>query len=97
MQMMWHQAFKSIFAVAENYPDLKANQNFMMLQEELVGIENKIACSRQPYDRTVLALNIAVHQFPTNNLARIIFSALAVLPPIFIQLLKCDFRASRVP
>jgi len=74
------KALKSIFAVAENYPNLKANQNFMMLQEELVGIENKIAYSRQPYDRTVLALNIAVQQFPTNNLARIIFSASAFCP-----------------
>jgi len=65
------KALKSIFAVAENYPDLKANQNFMMLQEELVGIENKIAYSRQRYNRTVLALNIAVQQFPTNILANI--------------------------
>jgi LemA protein len=41
------KAIKTLFAVSENYPDLKANENFMMLQEELVGIENKIAYARQ--------------------------------------------------
>ena len=63
-------ALKSIFAVAENYPDLKANQNFLMLQEELVGIENKIAYARQRYNRTVLDLNNVIQQFPTNILAQ---------------------------
>jgi LemA protein len=63
-------ALKSIFAVAENYPDLKANKNFLMLQEELVGIENKIAYARQRYNRTVLDLNNAIQQFPTNLLAQ---------------------------
>ena len=46
-------ALKSLFAVAENYPDLKANQNFLMLQEELSGTESKIAYSRQFYNDTV--------------------------------------------
>jgi len=64
------KALKSIFAVAENYPDLKANQNFLLLQEELVGIENKIAYARQRYNRTVLDLNNAIQQFPTNLLAQ---------------------------
>ena len=64
------KALKSIFAVAENYPDLKANQNFLMLQEELVGIENKIAYARQRYNRTVLDLNNAIQQFPTNMIAQ---------------------------
>lgn len=63
-------ALKSIFAVAENYPDLKANKNFLLLQEELVGIENKIAYARQRYNRTVLDLNNAVQQFPTNIIAQ---------------------------
>lgn len=63
------EALKSIFAVAENYPDLKANKNFLLLQEELVGIENKIAYARQRYNRTVLDLNNAVQQFPTNLIA----------------------------
>lgn len=64
------KALKSIFAVAENYPDLKANENFLLLQEELVGIENKIAYARQRYNRTVLDLNNAVQQFPTNLIAQ---------------------------
>jgi LemA protein len=64
------KALKSIFAVAENYPDLKANKNFLLLQEELVGIENKIAYARQRYNRTVLDLNNAIQQFPTNIMAQ---------------------------
>ena len=64
------KALKSIFAVAENYPDFKVNQNFLMLQEELVGIENKIAYARQRYNRTVLDLNNAIQQFPTNMIAQ---------------------------
>jgi LemA protein len=64
------EALKSIFAVAENYPDLKANKNFLLLQEELVGIENKIAYARQRYNRTVLDLNNAIQQFPTNMMAQ---------------------------
>ena len=64
------KALKSIFAIAENYPDLKANQNFLMLQEELIGIENKIAYARQRYNRTVLDLNNAIQQFPTNMIAQ---------------------------
>ncbi len=65
------RAIKTLFAVAENYPDLKANQNFMMLQEELAGIENKIAYARQRYNRTVMALNTMVQRFPTNLVARL--------------------------
>ncbi len=64
------KALKSIFAVAENYPDLKANKNFLLLQEELVGIENKIAYARQRYNRTVLDLNNTIQQFPTNLMAQ---------------------------
>lgn len=65
------RALKSLFAVAENYPDLKANQNFMMLQEELVGIENKIAYSRQRYNRTVMVLNMVIQKFPSNLIANL--------------------------
>ncbi len=65
------RALKSLFAVAENYPDLKANQNFLMLQEELVGIENKIAYARQRYNRTIMAYNTAIQKFPTNLFARL--------------------------
>ena len=64
------RAIKTLFAVSENYPDLKASQNFMMLQEELVGIENKLAYARQRYNRTVMIINMVVQKFPTNLIAR---------------------------
>jgi len=60
---------KSLFAVAEAYPDLKANKNFMMLQEELSGTESKIAYARQFYNDSVLSLNNAVKTFPSNMIA----------------------------
>ncbi len=66
---MLTQTLRSLFAVAENYPDLKANENFMMLQEELAGTENKIAYSRQFYNDTVLTFNNAIQVFPNNILA----------------------------
>ena len=59
-------ALKTIFAVAENYPNLKASENFKMLQEELSGTESKIAYARQFYNDNVLSLNQALEQFPTN-------------------------------
>lgn len=62
-------ALKSLFAVSENYPDLKASQNFMMLQEELAGTENKISYSRQRYNNTVMEYNNLVQKFPTNIIA----------------------------
>lgn len=62
-------ALKSLFAVAEAYPDLKANQNFLMLQEELAGIESKIAYARQFYNGEVLKFNNLVEFFPSNILA----------------------------
>ena len=60
---------KSLFAVAENYPDLKANENFMMLQEELAGTEGKIAYSRQFYNDTVMSFNTKQQVFPSNIIA----------------------------
>lgn len=62
---------KSLFALSESYPDLKANQNFMMLQEELTGTENKIAYSRQNYNKTVMHYNIKTQTIPTNIVAAI--------------------------
>ncbi|GGL51520.1 LemA family protein [Sporolactobacillus putidus] len=62
-------ALKSIFALAESYPDLKANQNFLQLQEELATTENKVAYSRQLYNKTVKDYNIKRESFPTNLLA----------------------------
>jgi LemA protein len=60
---------KSLFAVAENYPDLKANTTFIELQRELSDTENKIQASRRFYNSMVLEINSAVHAFPTNVLA----------------------------
>ncbi len=68
-QNMISQALKSLFAVAEAYPDLKANQNFMMLQEELSGTESKIAYARQFYNDTVMAFNTLIQSFPANLIA----------------------------
>src|SRR5437899_4155978 len=59
-------ALKSLFAVAEAYPELKANQNFMALQEELTSTENKISFSRQFYNDSVMTYNTHIQVFPTN-------------------------------
>ncbi|MFN2443021.1 MAG: LemA family protein [Thermoanaerobaculia bacterium] len=63
------QTLRSLFAVSEAYPDLKANQNFLALQEELASTENKIAFSRQYYNDSVLNLNNKIEMFPTNIFA----------------------------
>ena len=60
---------KSLFAVAEAYPDLKANQNFLQLQEELTATEDKVAYARQFYNDSVLTYNTKIQQFPTVILA----------------------------
>ncbi len=59
-------ALKSLFAVAEAYPDLKANTNFLELQRELSDTENKVMASRRFYNQNVLALNTGLEQFPGN-------------------------------
>lgn len=63
-------ALKSLFAVAENYPDLKANENFLDLQQQLSQTEDKIAYSRQFYNDTVLMYNNKIQMFPSNLIAR---------------------------
>lgn len=62
-------ALKTLFAVAEEYPKLRANENFMMLQEELSGTESKIAYARQLYNDTVLVYNQTIQQVPWNIIA----------------------------
>jgi LemA protein len=57
------------FAVAENYPQLQANQNFLALQEELISTENKIAFARQYYNDEVMQYNTKIEQFPANTIA----------------------------
>ena len=61
---------RQLLAVAEAYPDLKANQNFLALQEELSGTESKIAYSRQFYNDQVMRLNTLIGSFPSNLVAK---------------------------
>jgi LemA protein len=68
---MLTKALKSIFAVAENYPNLKANENFLHLQEELTTTENKVAYARQAYNDVTYIYNTAIKQFPTSVVAAI--------------------------
>ena len=65
----FQQALKSLFAVAEAYPDLKANENFKHLQEELVDTEDKVQAARRFYNGAARDLNIKVKTFPTNIFA----------------------------
>lgn len=67
---MLSSTLKTLFAVAENYPDLKASANFLDLQRELADTENKIQASRRFYNTTVMDLNTAVQTFPTNLMAK---------------------------
>ena len=62
---------KSIFALSESYPDLKANQNFIQLQEELTSTENKIAYARQLYNSSVATYNVKLESFPSNVVSNI--------------------------
>jgi len=64
------RGIRQLFAVAENYPDLKANQNFLALQEELTGTESKIAYARQFYNDQVMRLNTLIQSFPSSIVAR---------------------------
>lgn len=69
---MFQQTLKSLFAVAEAYPDLKANENFKHLQEELVDTEDKIQAARRFYNGSARDLNIKVKTFPTNIFANML-------------------------
>ena len=64
-------ALKSLFALQEAYPDLKAHQGFTKLQEQLEGTENKIAAARQLYNRTVMQYNTKLQSFPSNIIASV--------------------------
>ena len=63
------EAMSKFMLVVENYPDLKANQNFLALQEELTSTENKIAFARQSYNDQVLFFNNKIQMFPSNIVA----------------------------
>ncbi len=66
---MLSQALGKLFALAEAYPDLKANENFLQLQDELSDVENKIAAARRFYNNSVQEYNTAREQFPANIIA----------------------------
>ena len=66
---MLSRALKTLFAVSEAYPDLKANQNFLQLQQELGDTEDKIQAARRFYNTTVMALNVAEQSFPNTLIA----------------------------
>ncbi|WP_333589194.1 LemA family protein [Ligilactobacillus acidipiscis] len=68
-QQMSH-TLGNLFAVAENYPDLKASTNFLNLQEQLTTIENKVAAARQMYNKHILFYNNIVTTFPSNLVAK---------------------------
>lgn len=83
-----------IFALAESYPDLKANTNFLKLQEELTNTENKVSYSRQLYNSTVAAYNTKVQSFPTNIIAKIFgfkLAELIVVPESVKEVPKVEF------
>jgi LemA protein len=61
-----------LFAVVENYPQLKSDQTFLRLQDELAGTENRVAVSRQDYNSAVLAYNSYIRQFPQNLTAKVV-------------------------
>jgi LemA protein len=63
-------ALKSVFVVAENYPDLKASHNFLALQEELLMIENELLAARRTYNAAVTEYNTTIQSFPTNIMAK---------------------------
>ena len=69
VENMLTRALKSVFAIAEAYPDLKANENFLQLQKELGDTEDKIQASRRFYNQSVMALNTAIESFPGNIVA----------------------------
>ena len=63
-------ALKTLFAVSENYPDLKANTNFLQLQNELSDLENKLAAARRFFNATTKEYNTAIQTFPSNLIAK---------------------------
>ena len=68
---MLSATLKSLFAVAESYPELKANQNFLRLQEELTSTENKIAFARQFYNDVTMQYNTSIQKVPLNLIANL--------------------------
>lgn len=86
-------ALKSLFAVAENYPDLKANTNFIELQRELSDTENKIQAARRFYNGVVQELNTALESFPNN----IIGNYFKFTPREFFELSESEVAVAKEP
>ncbi len=90
------QTLKTLFAVAENYPELKANQNFIELQRELVDTEDKIQAARRFYNANVRDLNTAVKVFPKNIFANIFGfkeeALFEITEPVEREAVKVDFQ-----
>ena len=83
-------ALKTIMAVSENYPDLKASESFLGLQDELRNTENKIAYSRQFYNDTVTMYNTKLEMFPSNLIAKAFnFKASELFISLLLQLFIC--------
>ena len=64
-----NSALSRLLLVAENYPNLKANENYLSLQDELAGTENRIKTERDVYNKAIKKLNVKVRRFPTNIIA----------------------------
>lgn len=80
---------KSIFALSENYPDLKSNQNFLSLQNELADTENKIQAARRFYNSNVMEFNTKIQTVPTNILANMF----SFVPAEFFELTEGESAA----
>jgi len=87
---MLSNTLKSLFAVAENYPDLKASQNFLELQRELRDTEDKVQAARRFYNGNVRDLNIKIESFPTNLIA-------GVLGFVKMEFFEIEEAAAREP
>jgi LemA protein len=85
-------ALKSLFALAENYPELKANQGFLDLQDDLADVEDKIQSARRYYNGSVRDLNVKIEQFPSNLVAR----GFKFVQAVFFELDEAD-TAARQP
>ena len=86
------QTLKSIFALTESYPTLKANENFLELQREITDTETKIQAARQFYNTVVMGLNTAIEQFPANMIAR----AFGFTPEKFFEIAESEKAAPKV-
>ncbi len=86
------QTLKSIFALSESYPTLKANENFLELQREITDTETKIQAARQFYNTVVMGLNTTIQQFPSNLVARMF----GIMPEKFFEIDEAEKTAPQV-